>query len=108
MLIDDDEIKELGATATNGRPFKAAPPAPMAALLGALRQMTSAIETAAARKIEVKAPAVKVEAPTINVAAPNVTVEAAEPVPAATEWEAEITERDEHGRLKKFRIRTTA
>lgn len=103
MNLDETEVQELGAKGRGGRPLKPVkePESPMVPILAVLREMTAAITEAVAKRAEpshvtVKAPDVTVEAP--------ITVEAPATKPAL-EWEAEITQRDNSGRMKKFRIR---
>ena len=104
MILDEHDVQELGAKGRGGRPLKpvSGPEHPMKPILAVLREMTAAITEAVAKRAEPSH--VTVKAPDVTVEAPKVTVEAPITKPAL-EWEAEITQRDNSGRMKKFRIR---
>jgi hypothetical protein len=110
MILDDQDLANSGRNGMRVKGLKPEPPKkrepdPMAPIIDVLKQMSSAIETALARKQE--APKINVEAPNVSVNVPDSgdkspTTAAPQPI---LKWEGEITQRDNNGRMKKFVIK---
>lgn len=103
MILDEEEVQEFRAKRRDGRPLKQAEEQQQSSLVREFRDLTAAIETAITKVRE--QPDITVAAPNVKVEAPSVTVEAPSAPKQIFEWECEITQRDNSGRMKKLKLR---